>query len=125
MQALREGVARSLQQAERLRNRLAPELETEWLIRQVSELAQAVGVELSSIVPGTPKTVQEFTQQTVTIQMMTSYHRLGQLLSRVESLPVLVRVEYLDVRSAQDSAAQVRLTLSTLYAPPVVANFTP
>ncbi|MBI3319085.1 MAG: type 4a pilus biogenesis protein PilO, partial [Candidatus Omnitrophica bacterium] len=102
MQAMREQVARSLQQAEQFHARLAPSPDTEWLVRQVTALAQTTGVELSSIAPQASKPVQEFTQLAVTLQLTTSYHRLGQFLSAVESLPVMIRVEQLEVRSAQD-----------------------
>ena len=125
IQALREQAARSLHKAEQLRQRLAPSPETDWLIGQLTTIAQTTGVELSSIVPQSPKVVGEFTQLAVTLQLATSYHRLGQFLSAVESVPFLIRVEQLEMRSGQDSTAQATLTLSTLYVPPLVPGSTP
>ena len=125
LQRLREQVAQSLRQVEGLCTHLAPSPDTEWLIRQVTTLAQKTGVEVSSIVPQAPNPIQDFTQLAVTLQLVTSYHELGKLLSEVESLPVLVRVEQLEVRSEQGSMAQVRLILGALYAPPLVPGVTP
>ena len=87
-QALRAEVANSLGELEQFRRQLSPTRDTEWLVGEVSRLAEEAGIQLSAIVQQEPRTVQGFTQLAVTLQVNTSYHRLGQLISRLENAPV-------------------------------------
>ena len=121
VQELREQVAASLQQVEQMEQRLAPEPETEWLIRQVNRIAQETGTQLSAIVPQAPKSLQAFVHLTVALQLTASYHQVGRLLSALESSPSFIRVEQLEVtRKPETAVAQVQLLVGTLYVPPLV-----
>lgn len=116
-QELRSQVALSLEQIERFRKRLPTEPETEWLVREVGRLAEEAGVHLTSIVPQSPKKLEEFTHLAVALQFAASYHRLGKFISILENSPAFLKVEALEVSRVQGATAQVGLTVSTLYSP--------
>ena len=118
-EALREKLASSIQELERLRKRLPPEPEPEWLVGQVAKLAEQTGIKLTSIVPENPRQFDEFTHLSVSLQFTTSYHQLGAFISTLESSPSFVRVDQLDLsRGQQEDTASVRVAVSTVYLPP-------
>jgi len=120
-QELRKQVARSLDEVERLRKRLPPEPDTEWLVREVGKLAEEAGVRLTSIIPQNPKALHEFTQLSVSLQFGISYHQLGKFLSAIENAKLFIHVDDLEMTRGQDGSqsALVRMTLSTWYVPPL------
>jgi len=120
-QELRAQLAQSLEQVEQFRKRLPPEPETAWLVREVGKLAEDTGLQLTSIIPQTPRQLSELTHLAVAIEFVTSYHTLGEFISRLESSKAFLRVDELGVARGADETkpAQVRLIISTLYVPPV------
>ncbi len=116
-QALRAGVAQSLGELEQFRRQLSPARDTEWLVGEVSRLAQDAGIRLSAIVQQEPRTVQGFTHLAVTLQVNASYHQLGQFVSTLENAPVFLRVDEVTLDRKDQEGASVRMTVSTLYMP--------
>jgi len=117
-QELRVRVAGLLDEMEGLRKRLPHEPETEWLLGEVSRLAEEEQVRLTSIVPQSPRQVGELTQLAVLLQFDASYHQLGKFLSRVESSPRFIQVEELEMSRSRPGSAQVRLLVTTVHVPP-------
>ena len=125
-QNVRVQVAQSLKQIEQFRKRLPPQAETEWLVSQINRLAQSAGVQFASINPQPPKPVQEFTWLSVTVQFTGSYHQLGQFVSTIENAEPFLRIDGLEISPPRQGAAiEVRMTVSTLCVPALVARFAP
>lgn len=119
-QGIREQAAKSLQEIERLRKRLPQNPETEWLMREVSRLAEEADIQLTTILPVGPKQVvglEGVMTLSVALEFTASYHRLGKFLSMVESAPAFIRVDELLLARNEGGRAKVQLTVSTLYVP--------
>lgn len=119
-QGLREQAAQSLQEIERFRKQLPPQPETEWLMREVSRLAEEAGIQLTTILPANPKKVEGLEgvmTLTVALDFTAPYHQLGKFLSVVESAPVFIRVDELMLARNEQGRAKVQLTVGTLYVP--------
>lgn len=119
-QGVREQAAKSLQEIERLRQRLPQTLETEWLVREVSRLAEEADLRLATILPISPKQVvglEGVMTLSVALEFTASYHQLGKLLSMVESAPAFIRVDELILARTGEGLAKVQLTVSTLHVP--------
>ena len=113
----------SLGLLESYRRRLCPKADAGWLMRQVGDLANSAGLDVSTINPGKARRLGGITQLSVSLHLIASYHQLGQFLSRIESAEYLLHVDDLDFRRAraqhQDSMmADVDLVVSTFYMPP-------
>lgn len=108
---------------ESYRKRLAPEEEVVWLVRESGRLAREAEIQLSAVNPRRLRQVGGFSQLAVSLHFQTSYHQLGQFLSRIESAEHLLYVDELDftlVRKPDGSpVAEVNLVVSALYLPPV------
>ena len=113
--ALRAAVAHSLEELEQFRQQLSPTQDTEWLVSQVTTLAQEAGIRLSAIVQQEPRTLQGVTLLAVTLQVKASYHQLGQFVSQLENAPVLLRVDEMTLGNRDQDGAQMRMTVSTMY----------
>lgn len=119
-QGSRVQVAQSLQEIERLRKRFPQNLETEWLLREISRLAEEAHLQLTTILPTSPKKVlgvEEVMTLSVALEFTASYHQLGKFLSILESAPVFIRVDELILARNEQGLAKVQLTLSTVYVP--------
>ncbi len=117
-QELRTQLAATLEQVERLRKRLSPSPETEWLVEQVGPLAARSGIQFTSINPRAPTAMGEMTSLTVSLQFGATFHDLGAFLSAVESSTAFIRIEELDVSVPDaDGVSQVKLVLTTLHVP--------
>ncbi len=119
-QGLREEVARSLAEIEEFRNRFSQNPDTEWLVGEVSRLAERAEIQLTTILPASPKKVEGLEglmTLSVALEFTASYHQLGKFLSIVESAPVLIRVDELTLARSEQGRAKVQLTVSTLYVP--------
>ena len=118
-QALRVQLAKALDDAERLRKRLPPEPNTEWLVSEIVKLASEEGVQLGSIMPQHPKRLQaqDATQLSVALKFNASYHQVGRFLSAVERAPSFMWAEEVTLNHAQADQAlpDVQLTVSTIY----------
>jgi len=94
-----------------------------WLAREVVALAQAAGLQPGSIVQEAPQPVGPFTRLVVNLQLMASYHQLGEFVDAVERSERFIHVERLHIeRVREDETATIQLTLSTMVLPPVVTG---
>lgn len=119
-QGFRGQVATSLAEIEHLRKRLPQNLETEWLVREVSRLAEGADVQLITILPLSSKQVggvEGVMTLSVALEFTASYHQLGKFLSMVEGAPAFIRVDELILARTGEGLAKVQLTVSTLYVP--------
>ncbi len=118
-QELREQVARSLEELERLEQQLPREPETEALVREISKLAEEAGVQLTSIIPQSPKPLRGFTHLSVQLQVVTSYHELGKFISVLENAKPFINIDELGLGQRDPSGStQARMTVSTLAPAP-------
>ena len=116
-------IADLLQQIERYHKRLPEEADPSWLVKQVMEFAEKDGIQLMSIVQGSPETAEQFTRLAVNLQFSASYHQLGGFLDHIERAIQFIRIEQLQVdRSDDEGVAPVQLTLSTLFLPPLLPS---
>ena len=122
---LQAKLAKSFEALEQLRTVLAAQPDTEWLVRAVGELAEEAGLQLTSIVPQSPKILQEFTRLSVNLQLVTSYHQLGKFISLLERSKSFLKVDDLDIARREEGMAQVRMTVSTLYVPSLSSSHVP
>lgn len=119
-QDLRTQVAGSLAALEQHRQRLAPKAEPDWLLQEVGKLAREAGIAVHQLSPQPPRQWESLTYLVVTLQFTASYHQLGQFISQIENAERVIWVEEMEVAPERGGGlAQVRLTLSTLYVPPV------
>lgn len=115
-------VAALVERIESYRRRLPPEADTSWLVNEVVSVANDVGVQVTRIVPDSPRDLQGVTRLGVSLQVSASYHQLGAFLDRIERAPVFIRVDRADLSGASDthptSERTIQVVLSTLYLPP-------
>ena len=83
-----------------------------WLIEQLNTIAEETGFSIVSISPEEQKKLGDFLQQTsVRIDAKADYHRLGEFVSRVESLEPYVKVLVVNIAAgAENDTAQTRAT---------------
>ena len=111
-------VAALLEQVERYHKRLPEEVDPSWLVKQVMDIAERDGVQLTSIVQGSPEAVEQFTRLAVNLQFNASYHQLGGFLDDIERAVQFIRIEQLQVdRPDIQGVAPIQLTISTLFLP--------
>ena len=119
-------VASLLQRIEEYRRRLAPDSDASLLVNQVVSLANVAGVQLTRIVPESPRDVGGVTRLGVDLQFTSSYHQLGSFLDQIERAPTFIRVDRVEFSDAggfnpsgQPSTQRpIHVVLSTLYVPP-------
>ena len=122
-QELRVQVARSLEEFKRLGKRLAPEPDPEWLVREINRLVETVGIYPPvSIVPQRPTKLRDFTSLVVAVQFDASYHRLGEFTSVLERSETFFHVDEVQIQREGKRPPSVRLTVSTLYGPPLTGG---
>ena len=115
------GVAASLNQLEQYRTRLPNEPDPSWLVGEVAALAEASGVQLTTISQEPPQQFESFTRLAVKLQVTASFHQVGTFLDHLERSNRFIRVERVDIGQAQGldaQAAAVEMVVSTLYVPP-------
>ena len=123
-QQMQAEVSALLRQVERYRNRLPEAPDPSVLLRDVMELAQRSGVQLTDVMRETPQELAKFTVLRVNLQLDATYHQLGAFLYALERSDRFMRVERLNVARAEpEQPASINLVLSTLYVPPVVPGF--
>lgn len=113
-QDLRVQLAHSLEEIQRSQQRLSPEPNTEWLLREVTKRAEEEGIQLSTIAPQDRRDLRDATQLSVILQLSAPYHRLGKFLSAIERAPSFMWIEDIQVAHGRDDVPVVRLTISTL-----------
>ena len=122
-QQAQQDVAALLAQVERYRKRLASAPEPSWLAREAVSLCRKAGLEVTTINPGSPGELSDFTRLSVELNFRATYHGLGLLLDDIQHSEYLLRVERLSLASGSSEAgsqASVNLVLSTLSLPPVL-----
>jgi type IV pilus assembly protein PilO len=62
-----------------------------YLINQITQRAQALGVELAGLNPGEEQAGDHYSRQTYEIHVLADYHRIGEYLAAIGSLPRIVR----------------------------------
>ena len=123
-QEMQAEVSALLRQVERYRTRLPEAPDPSVLLRDVVELAQRSGVQLTNVMRETPQELAKFTVLRVNLQLDATYHQLGAFLDALERSDRFMRVERLRVARAEpDQPASVNLAVSTLYVPPVLPGF--
>jgi len=117
-------VADILQHIERYRKRLPEDADPSWIVREVVPLAQAAGIQLTSITQQPLNGTPQFTRLAVEVQFTASYHQLGAFIDAIERSKRFMRVERLNVARAESAtyAVPVQLTLGTLYLPPLTVK---
>ncbi len=115
-------VAALVQNIEQYRRRLAPEADASWLVNQVVSLANAAGVQLSRIIPESPRDLGGVTRLGVDLQFTASYHQLGTFLDRIEQAPAFIRVDRVELSNSggvePSSQRSIHVVLSTLFVRP-------
>ena len=123
-QEMQAEVSALLRQVERHRTRLPDTPDPSVLLRDVVELAQRSGVQLTNVMRETPQELAKLTVLRVNLQLDATYHQLGAFLDALERSDRFMRVERLRVaRVEPDQPASVNLVVSTLYVPPVLPGF--
>lgn len=114
-------VAALLGPIEQYRERLPERPDPSWLVTAVVALAEQEHLRFTAINQESPRPLQQFTQLAATLEFTASYHQLGSFLDRIERSERFIRVERLEVTapSTEGSEASIRVTLSTVYLPPV------
>jgi len=119
-------VAAVLEEIERYRQRLSPTADTSWLVKEVLALADAVGVQLTRIVPEPTRDLGGVSRLGLDLQFLASYHELGAFLDRLEHAPPFIRVDRVELMptgtTGQDQKATSHVVLSTFYVPPVALS---
>ena len=119
MQALKESILGGVEESEQFRRRLPSKPETERLLQVVGDIAQVEGIRLASIAPEDPKRLQDVARLSVSLRFLTSYHQLGRFISALENSPDFLWIETMEVsRDQATGAAQVALTVSSMWVPP-------
>jgi len=121
---LRTRVAATLTTFEQQRHSLPRKLDPDWLMQEIGRLAREVGVHITSLTPQAPRQFSDGTLLSVSVNFTTSYHNLGQFVSRLESSGALLRIDELELTPDPGrqgtGVANIRLLVSTLYVPPVL-----
>jgi type IV pilus assembly protein PilO len=116
-QEVRERVAGSLNEFERLRKQLPQDASTEWLLREVTKRAQEEGIQLQSILPQDRRDLRDASELSVHLQLSSSYHQLGKFVSSLERSTPLIWIEECAITKSGQDLPQIRLVVSTLYVP--------
>lgn len=115
-------VAATLRQIDQYRKRLPPEPSPSWLVTEAVALGEQSQVRFTTVNQESPVEFPQFTRLAATFEFTASYHKLGAFLDRVERSERFIRVERLDVDPSREEGGEalIRLTLSTVYLPPVL-----
>jgi len=119
-QTLRAQVARVVAEVEQFRKRLPPEPEPGWLVQEVTRLADEAGVQLATIAPISPRTIEGLdgcVVLAVTVNFAASYHQLGTFVSALEHAPVFLRIDELQLARSGEGMANIELTVGSVYVP--------
>ena len=121
---LRTHVAATLTTLEEQRQSLPRKLDSDWLMQEIGRLAREAGLRLTSLTPQSPRQFSDGTLLSVSANFTSSYHHVGQFVSRLESSESLLRVDELELTPDPgrqgNGLANIRLLVSTLYVPPVI-----
>ena len=118
-------LAALLQELEQYRARLSPTTDPEWLIKEVVRLADAAEVQLTTIAPEQPQSVDGFTRLSVSLEFTATYHQTGTFLDYLEHAPAFLRTNQLEIKETSraregDGFVFVRLAISTVHIPALV-----
>lgn len=129
---IQQGIAGLWPKIEILQQRLPESVSSDWLTREVARLAEQVNLRLASIEPDVPRGYHQGSMRVaVTVQLDCGYHEVGTLVSLIESSPLYMHVDELEMRPAsqlsevtmqsdpQQAKTHVRMVLSTLSFPPL------
>ena len=117
--ALKESLIRDAEEIDQLRSRLPSRPETGWLLQTVGDIAKAEGIQFASILPEDPTRLQDAARLSVSLRFLASYHQLGRFLGALENSPDFLWIEAMEVsRDQAAGAAQVALTVSSMWIPP-------
>lgn len=119
IRALKESLIRDVEEIDQLRSRLPSRPETGWLLQVVGDIAKAEGIQFASVSPEDPTRLQEAARLAVSLRFLASYHQLGRFLGALENSPNFLWIETMEVsRDQAAGAAQVALTVSSVWIPP-------
>ncbi len=101
--------------------------ENQWLLGQLSDIADQTGVSLISISPRLPKEGDRYVSLSVDVKIRCDYNQFGNFISKLESSPQLIRLDDIQLTVIRESGdninmaaqmkplAEVKLIVSTLY----------
>ena len=129
---VQQGIAKHWPIVKQYQLRLPGVSSPDWLVREVTRLAEQAHLQLQSIDPEMSRPYERgATRMAVRIQLESTYHDVGVFLSLLESSPKYIRVEELEMHPAKGLSditadmdlkhflTSVRMVLSTLYLPPI------
>ncbi len=119
--------ATALKQLEQYRKPLPPEPDPSWLVHEVGELAQKTGIQFTTLSQAVPQDLRSFTRMTITFPFTASYHQLGTFLNAIETAPMFMHIDHLEImepkeKDREEGTTAVRMTVSTVYLPPIGAG---
>lgn len=105
-------------QVTQIENRLSAEKAMPLLLRDAQRAAKVSGVKIASITPGGLTTRSGYSERSISLTLHTSTAGLSQFVSRLESLPYVVRVDSADVKTGSLTASgKLEVTLgATMYS---------
>lgn len=101
--------------------------ENRWLLGQLSDIADQTEVSLISISPRLPEEGDKYVSLSVDAEIRCDYNQFGNFISKLESLPQLIRLDEVQLTVIRESGdniniaaqlqplAKVKLIVSTLY----------
>lgn len=95
--------------------------DSSWLIDFVNRVAGETGLSLGSVSPeGAGADLEAYPKISLRIETHCGFHELGEFISRIESAPTLIRINYISMRPSDilnpSKGLDVSMSLQTLYA---------
>ena len=119
-------VAKLLEQINQYHRRLPDDPDPSRLVKEVMEVAEKDGVQLTSIAQDPPQALDSYTRLVVNLQFNASYHQLAAFLDDIERSTLFIHVERFEFTTADaQGVAPIQLTLSTFFLPPLVPGASP
>ncbi|MCM8765355.1 MAG: type 4a pilus biogenesis protein PilO, partial [Candidatus Omnitrophica bacterium] len=85
---------------------LKNEKDLSWLLGKISETFKSLNIELLSLEPQPLERGAYYTRIPVRVRTVCSYHNLGELISRLESLDKFIDVGYLEIKTLKEPSAK-------------------
>ncbi len=101
--------------------------DNQWILGQLGDIADQIGVSLISISPRPPKEGDKYVLLSVDAEIRCDYNQFGNFISKLESSPQLIRLDdvqltviresrdNIDMAAQMEPLAKVKLIVSTLY----------
>lgn len=96
------------QKVQSLHERQAAEHNTDWLLTNITKIAKECEVKISSIQPKSSIPRDRYVIIICQASAESTYHRLGEFISRLESSKEFIKVDSLNLKPARVSPAQTK-----------------